>query len=455
MRGPAPLRGLGALVVVLACLVTAPRGAATEAISFSGGGGSPVSIVVRSAPIAEVFEMLARKESVNVLVASGVDAEISVNLFDVSLDEAIRAIAEAAGYLAEQRGRIWVILDREDAGAESAQGNTVIRAFKIEYSEPDLVLPIVENHLSRYGEATILGPRRLLVVEDRPDFVARIEKLLAQIDRDPHQVLIESRILEITLDENDTVGIDWSALLDVDDGAARFGTRDLAVPGSAGLFFDLLTSDYEIALTALSDKGRVRTLSTPRLLTLENEEAEVVIGDRLGFRVTTTVNEVTTESVEFLESGVILRVTPSVDRQGRIVLEIHPEVSTGSISDGLPSQTTTEVTTKLVTEAGEPVFIAGLIKDRETDNRTGVPVLMNIPILGRLFARTETISINTETVVILTAHLIENPSLELAPADRIFDFESQLDENRERRRGNFGPRGPGPAGEPDLGDLSD
>ena len=168
MSGAWTVRRVRALVAWLACFGLAAPVAATEAVSFSGGGGSPLSIVVRSAPIAEFFEMLARRESVNLLVASGVDAEVSVNLFDVSLDEAIRSIAEATGYLAERQGRIYVILEREDAGEDSTRGNTVIRAFKVEYSEPDLVLPIVENPLSRYGNATLLGPRRLLVVEDRP-----------------------------------------------------------------------------------------------------------------------------------------------------------------------------------------------------------------------------------------------------------------------------------------------
>lgn len=453
-------RAQGWLASLLAvALLSAPAaGAPDAAISYQRSSGDRISLLVRDAPIAQVFEMLARKAQVNVLLGSSVEGNVSVNLFDVHVDQAIRAIADAAGYVAERRRGTWVVIQREEAGKDAANANTTVRSFKIEYSDPNLVLPIVEKQLSRYGRATILEPRRLLIVEDLPEFLWRIESVLAEIDRDPHQILIEAKILEITLDENDTLGIDWSRTLGVDGGRASFGIRDLALPGSAGLFFDLLNSDYEIALSALSDKGRVRTLSTPKLLALENQEAEVVIGDRLGFRVTTTINQVTTESVEFLESGVILRVTPSVDRNGRIVLSIHPEVSTGTIADGLPNQTTTEVTTRLVTASGQPVFIAGLIKDRETDTRAGVPGLMNIPILGRLFSQTQTINVNTETVVILRAHVLgeaEASPVTEASRQRTEELERQLDENRERRRGRFGPRGPGPAGEPDLGDLSD
>jgi type II secretory pathway component GspD/PulD (secretin) len=429
-----------------------------DAISYQRNAGSRISLFVREAPIAQVFEMLARKEQVNVLLGRSVEGNVSVNLFDVKPEQAIRAIAEAAGFVAERRSGTWLVIQRDEAGKDASNSNTAVRSFKVEYSDPKLVLPLVEKQLSRYGRATILEPRRLLVVEDLPEILRRIERVLAEIDRDPHQILIEAKILEVTLDESDVLGIDWSKTFGVGDGSASVGVTDLALPGAGGLFFDLLTSKYEVALTALSDKGRVRTLSTPRLLTLENQPAEVVIGDRLGYRVTTTINQVTTESVEFLESGVILRVTPSVDRNGRVVLAIHPEVSTGTINDGLPNQNTTEVTTTLVTESGKAVFIAGLIKDRETDGRFGVPVLMNIPILGRLFAQTQTIDLNTETVVILRAHLLGNSHagpLTRASEAHTQELEQQLEENRERRRARFGPRGPGPAGEPDLGDLSD
>jgi len=443
------LRSFRALL--LACLLVLSFAAAhaDEHVKLDSSGDGTVSIVVRNTPVAEVFEMLARKERVSILLGDDVEGKISVNLFDVSLDHAVRAIAEAAGYVAERRRGGYVILERDEAGKDVADGNTQVRSFKIQYSDPEEILPIVEKYLSRYGEATVLAPRRMLVVEDLPDFVQRIGVLLAELDRDPHQILIEARIMEITLDDSTAFGIDWSYAFGVDDGSAAVGVRDF-VPGGAGLFFDLLTSDTEVSLVALAEKGRMRTLSTPRLLTLENQEAEVVIGDRLGYRVTTTINQVTTESVEFLESGVILRVTAAVDRQGRVVLDIHPEVSLGSIdADGLPAQNTTEVTTSLVTESGSPVFIAGLISERETNSRDGIPLLSDIPLLGRLFSRTQTDLEDTETVVVLRATVVNQ---DLAThteryRERALETEQQLEKSLQQLDDNFMESGSGPAAE--------
>ena len=261
-----------------------------------------------------------------------------------------------------------------------------------------------------------------------------------QIDRPPQQILIEAKILEITLDEDESFGVDWSRMFDVDDGGATIGVRDFVTSG-AGLFFDLMTSDIEVALNALTRQGRVRTLSTPRLLALEHQEAEVVIGERLGFEVTTTINQVTTTSVEFLESGVILRFKASVDRRGRIVLEIHPEVSTGTIVEKLPRQNTTEVTTTLRIKSGEGIFIAGLIQDRESESRKGVPFLSQIPLLGRLFTSTQSIAVNTETVVVLTAHLIDDglPAVNAQMAEKTRRVEQQLRDSRAELEERFLP----------------
>ncbi len=430
-----PWAALAALLVVS---IAAP--AAGEAIDVSRNESGLVTIVVRDAPLDEVFEMLARNEQVNVLLGNGIEGEVSVNLFDVSVDRAVRAIADAAGYVAERRHGTYVIIERDDAGKDAAPGNTMIRAFKVEYSDPEQVSDIVQNHLSRYGEVTVLENRRLLVVEDLPDFVRRIERLLSEIDREPQLIFIEAKILEVQLDEDEKIGIDWKATFD----KGSIGVRDLAFGDAAGLFFELMTSDIELQLTALDKKGRVRTLSTPTLLAVEHEEAEVVIGDRLGFRVTTTINQVTTESVEFLESGVILRFTASVDRDGRIVLDIHPEVSNGTINDGLPQQRTTEVTTRLRTKSGQTVFIAGLIRDSETDTRTGVPYFMDIPVVGRAFQRTQTTDINTETVVLLTARIVGRDArvVKADKTEEALHAERELGESREARDERIFPVNP-------------
>lgn len=351
--------------------------------------------------------MLARQGRVNILLGKGVEGTVSVNLYDVALEEAVRSIAYAAGYTVEKRNETYMIVERAEAGKDYAYGNTQIRTFKVQYTDPAVVAELLTKHLSRYGKITTLRTRSLLVVEDLPDFVARIHQMLAEIDLQPRQILIEAKVLQITLDADSVYGIDWSVPFRFEGGDGIFGTQGLAPRGIPGFFLEAVTPEFEIFLNTLSRKGRVRTLSTPKLLVLENQEAEVIIGDRLGYRLTTTINQVTTESVEFLESGVILRVKAAVDRAGRVLLDIHPEVSTGTVQDGLPEQNTTAVTTQLLAANGQGIFIGGLIRENTTESRTGIPLLSEVPVLGNLFSRTDEVTRNTETIVLITPHIVD------------------------------------------------
>jgi type II secretory pathway component GspD/PulD (secretin) len=229
---------------------------------------------------------------------------------------------------------------------------------------------------------------------------------LNELDRQPRQILIEARILEVGLKDSESYGLDWTKIFNSEKGAV--GIQGLSNPGSPGLFFDYLSPNVDIVLNALRERSRLRTLATPKLLALEDQEAETVIGDRLGYNVTTTINNVTTTSTEFLESGVILRVRPSVDEQNRILLDIHPEVSTGSVSDdGIPNQNTTEVTTSMLVESGKTVFIGGLIKRKSEQSREGVPVLGDIPVVGMMFSNRALSTVNTELVVLITPYIVD------------------------------------------------
>ena len=369
-----------------------------------------ISMVMRDTRLAEVMEMLSRAERVNILLSEDVEGNVSFSLYDVPLSEAIRSIAGAAGYAVERRNDMYFVINRDEAGAYAESDLTEIQTFPIHYADPAQLQALLTPYLSNYGQLTMLIDNKIMMVEDTPEFLRRIAMLVREVDRQPKQILIEAKILEVTLTEEDSYGVDWTSFFESNGGTGSFGARGLegaGTSGSSGLFFNMTNADLTAALSALELDGRIRTLSTPKLLALEHQEASVIVGDRRGYKVTTTINQVTTESVEFLESGVILRVTPYVDREGRIMMDIHPEVSTGVVDVfGIPSQTTTEVTTRLLVDSGQTVFIGGLIKQTLSETRTGVPILGRIPGVGLLFSSRELTSVNTETIVMITPWIV-------------------------------------------------
>jgi type II secretory pathway component GspD/PulD (secretin) len=374
----------------------------------SAFGATPgkITLSVQNTSIAEVINMLAEKERVNIVLGNGVEGEVSLNLYDVTLDQAVRSVARTGGYAVERHDGTYIIIRPEDAGKRSTTSITRVKTYPIQYSEPEQVADILKNHLSSYGKVTALRGRNVVVVEDTPDYLRQVEHILEEIDRRPSQILIEAKILQVSLSDSDAYGINWARLLRVDGGDASFGVEGLAAPGG-GAFLSMLTPNIELALDVLHTRDRVRTLSAPKLLALEGQEASVVIGDRQGYKVTTTIDQVTTESIEFLESGVILKVLPRIDASGKVVLDIHPEVSTGSVSlTGIPSQTTTEVTTHMLAEDGQTVFIGGLIRNNVDETHEGVPVLGDLPLVGKLFSGQSRGSINTEMVVLITPYIV-------------------------------------------------
>jgi anti-anti-sigma factor len=319
---------------------------------------------------------------------------------------------------------------------------------------------ILQEYLSEYGNIKALPDNDMLVIEDLPSFLNKMETLLGEIDREPKQIMIEAKILEITLTDNQSYGLDWAKLFDSSDGTGSLGTQGLANPNSAGLFAQYTNSNVELVLNALKARGRLRTISTPKLLAMEGLEAETVVGTEIGYRVTTTINNVTTESIEFLESGVILKVTPTVDRSGRIMLDIFPEVSTGVVSDdGIPSKATTQVSTRMLVSDGKTVFLGGLIQNQINNTREGIPGLGDVPIIGGLFSNRSKSIVSTEIVVLITPRIVDYTSDEpQVPAierveviNEIIDAEL-LDTEKDLEKAFDGNSSPGASD--DLGDRS-
>lgn len=374
-----------------------------------------VTLNFRDASIQEVFDILSRKDKSNIIVGRGVTGNISVNLYDITVHDAIYRVAEAGGYAVEYRNGDYVIVERKDAGIEHPGGVVQLRTFKVHYSDPRQVAEILTKYVSRTGKVTPLLSRRMIVIEDLPDYVERAARLLQELDVEPKQVLIEAKVLEITLDDGEVFGVNWSKIFgSADNTSGSFGTNGLSSgsvadgPKRAGFFFSMVNKNLDLFLEAQATRSRVRTLSSPKLLALENQEAKAVIGKSTGYKVTTTINQVTTESIQFLESGVILKVTPSVDQMGRVLLRVHPEVSSTTLNAGIPDKKSTEVTTEFLCEDGQSVFIGGLLKKISSEERTGVPGLGDIPVIGRLFSTTNEAVANTETVVIITPKIVQD-----------------------------------------------
>jgi type II secretory pathway component GspD/PulD (secretin) len=427
----------------LACLTHAPFSLAAKQPHVVGT--HLISLSLKETNISELFEMLSRENNVNILLANGVEGTVSVNLYNVSVDEAIHSIAEAGGYAVERIKNGYLITPQDKAGKTIAEGLREVRTYKVQYSNIQKVSTILKNYLSRYGKIDVLEERKILVVEDLPEFMAHIERILYEMEREPAQILIEARIYSISLDDTQRFGIDWTKTFNAGSGQGNVGsdhvlTRkalDLAsgvAAGPPGLFFNYVNNNIEVQLNLLSQKGKARALATPKILALEHQQAQVIIGSRVGYSVSTTNNVAIQQTVQFLESGTILKVTAYIDNFGRIMMDIHPQVSKASFRGEIPSLATTEVTTRLLVEDGQTIFIGGLIDNSVTSSHQGVPFLEDIPFLGYLFSKEDDVTSNTETIILIKPVIIRqnNRDLLTAPNSKIESYNDTTNKKSKK-----------------------
>jgi type IV pilus assembly protein PilQ len=228
-------------------------------------------------------------------------------------------------------------------------------------------------------------------------------------DQPPRQVLIEAHIMQIDLACDCRSGVNFDALATSASGnELNFRTVGFANPAATTAFFMEATGGaIESLVELLQTTTDAKTLASPKVLVVSGQQARMQVGEQLGFRVVTTTQTSTLEEVQFLDVGVVLTVTPRVTRDGRVLMRIKPEVSTGLVSPetGLPSEETTEVETDVMLSDGHGMVIGGLIQERDLNIQSKIPWLGDLPYVGILFQKRRVEKIRSEIIVTLVPHI--------------------------------------------------
>jgi type IV pilus assembly protein PilQ len=406
--------------------MTAPQGARSDLISIS----------VQNIDINDFFKGISKTKKINIVTSRDVSGNISVNLYNVPLEETLQAVCLANGYEWTQQKDIFYVFRREDKPKKIQAFNTVVKSFRINFADIDEVRTVMEDILGKES-FTIHKNAKTLIVEDSAENVAKIEHILEQIDYPPQQVLIEAKILEVTLGENLSLGVDWEKTFTAGGFSGTLSTQDFSLPsnaeGARGFFFDVVRDNQKLKafMDAVESRSDINVLATPKLLALDGKEAEIIIGGQLGYYLITTTETSTLQSVEFLNIGTQLKLKPHISQGGKIVMEIHPEVSDGSLDAlGLPSTSTTEVTTSLLAEDGDTIFIGGLIREGKEKIKSNIPFLGRIPLLGTFFGKTIDRAAKSEIVILITPYIVspENQPIHAAQAATVSRAEKVLHE---------------------------
>ena len=414
---------------------------------------------VQGTDIRKVLQLLSTRSETNIIATKDVTGTVTADLYGVTFTEALEAVLKSAGFEYIRKGNfVYVMTPKEKAEREAALRKMTVKVFKLNYitaadaktlvtpvlsqkgvvsTSPDAAVGIATSNSEAGGNA--LATEDVIVVKDYPEQIEKVTEIIKKLDIRPQQVLIEATILRATLNENNALGIDFNALAGVDfqdlnSTSTAYQTltigdvpsAELSEPGAGfrtdfrgrvppgGLSIGFIFNEIALFIRALESVTDVAVLANPKLLVMNKQRGEVMVGNRDGYLTTTITETAATQTVEFIETGTQLVVRPYVATDGYIRLEIHPEDSTGGVTaEQLPFEQTTECTSNILVKDGHTIVIGGLFRERTSNNRAQVPVVGNIPVLGHLFSGRAEATTREEVIILVTPHIIKHASDEI------------------------------------------
>ena len=414
-----------------------------------------IELHVADMALSKVLQLLSLEGRRNIIASPAVKGTVTADLYGVTFEEALEAILVANDAGHRKSGNfIFVYTQAELAKMEAASARKpYTQIFTLNYisaadahayitpllGEDEKVAssPAAASGLSSSAENaggyTSAG-RDFLIVTARPKVMRDIEHVLNQLDVRPPQVLIEATILRAELTDDNALGIDFSIVGGVDLemlGATSNGITDItlgALPQDrferfnsvattdvagdipdGGLTLGIIKDHVAVFLRALEQVTDTTVVANPKVLTLNKQKGQVIVGRRDGYLTTTVTETQAIQEVEFLETGTRLIFRPFVGDDGFIRVELHPEDSVGFVNaQGLPSEQTTEVTTNVIVRDGETILLAGLFREVTTDARKQVPGLGSIPGIGQLFRSNSDSTAREEVIILLTIQIVKD-----------------------------------------------
>jgi general secretion pathway protein D len=287
---------------------------------------------------------------------------------------------------------------------------------------------LAQGNAGSAGGATANAPAATRVTADEvnnavlvyatPRQYAVIEDALRKLDIPPTQVLIEAAITEVGLTDDLGYGVQWN--FNSNGNTLGVGTASSAPGGPTTFSYAYTGSSIAASLKALEARTNVKVVSAPKLLVLNNQTAALQVGDQVPISTGSATNLTNSNSVvntiEYRDTGVILKITPRVNASGVIQLDVSQEVS--DISTAAPSAQTQEqsptistrrIATTVAVADNQVIALGGLFRDNTQLLRNGIPLISRIPVLGGLFGTQQKIQKRTELIVLLKPHVLHDP----------------------------------------------
>lgn len=473
-----------------------------------------VTLMVNDVPIQEVFDLMVRSNNLayekrgdiyNVMTEDEFKSYFGKNFSDTrqvrvfhlryAIPEQVFSILDS---FKSSIGKIFVepetgtvmVMDAPDRLLEidkamvALEQKTVIKIFDLKYAKAKDVEEQLKAQLDVKKVGSIKADERTnqLIVQTLPERMVDIETLIKGLDGKTREVLIDARIIKISLTNDESRGVEWEGLFALakkmgltymgstpytvvnptttagsftsrqdnwntnrnTDGVGSYPfsgtTSNLSSSskrvGTESLHLGMVNanSDFDVLIKYLNTFGKTKILSCPQIAVVNNQEAKIHVGERQAYVTTsTTAGQTTTtvsESVTYVDVGVQLAVTPTINDEGYVSMRIKPEISsvidtiTSSSNNEIPIIDTTMADTSVIVKDGATIMIGGLHKEELMENESGTPFLSRVPLVGFLFSEKRKTKRRVELLILLTPHVITGDEL-VTGYER--DFRAKMD----------------------------
>ncbi len=390
-----------------------------------------VTLNMKDMDLREAIRLIYFGRAKNVIFGEEVTGKVTLYLKEVDYQTALRLILRDRNLTKiEENGIVWITSsqkyeERQNAeaaklrAAEQAKELAPLRTeiVPVNFSDASSLAGIVKSVLSKRGSVEVEARTNSFVVRDTPEVITEVKRLMKTVDKRTPQVTIEARIVEVSDINSLNFGVQWGAKVQdttkvhfpntVNVGgdssgymvnipaAESVGTFALGIMNRTGTF------GLDLALSALESQNKAKTISSPRVTTLDNMEATIKSGSKA--LIVPSGDDTKTEEID---TGIILTVKPHITSNDMVFLDILVEKSTlGEITSTTATADEKKAETKVLLANGETTVIGGLYEDEEINYVQGVPGLSKLPILGHLFKGTQKRSTRKELLVFLTPYV--------------------------------------------------
>jgi len=425
------------------------------------------TIEVRDVTITEVLALLAAESETNIVADSSIKPDrVTLRLANVTLDEALAVLVESQRLAVHRVGSVIIVGTAETMNRRYSSGRAGIETAVLILSRSDAAITAKELQ-DALPPGTAIVPDKFsgkIVISADPSTIERARSLVAALDASelhsasravhtyrlryarsldiaaalktaiPEAVLVDDdaqNAVLVTGDESTQIAAarfvesmdvasdqvlfevrvaDVRPINEQSDVGVQLGGYDLngqAVAGAAGYTFARNALAINARLNALVSSGHAEILATPKLLTLNNHEADLLIGET--YPVTYFDTRSGGQQVQLVDIGVKLRLTPTIGSDGSVTAEMHPEYSAiEGFVGGYPVLTSRKVDSRLRVRSGDTIVLGGLLRDIDSEAVTRVPGLSSIPILGKLFQDRQRTHQRDEVIFLITPHVLRN-----------------------------------------------